>query len=342
MAKKTILLTYVFFFSMYFVGFELMGYMNSGVHFPWKNAIHPLKLSWYTHNLITVLLAHFIVFRKFYNRKPRVLLAGAILGLLVFFILFRYLLEEIIFPATLGFGNYFPPTTFRFYVLDNVYYGSIIIFFGFVFFLFDESFSSQKQKDALMQQNREAELNFLQAQMDPHFLFNSLNNIYSMALEQHPKTATSVLMLSDMMRYVTYQRESGTELEKELEFVRSMAAIHQLRYDYTLKLQIDAAPDTLQCKVLPLLLPAIVENALKYGDLSDPQFPLHIASVRLKDKLQLTISNKISGRQVAPGGGLGLKNLQRRLELSYRPDSYHFNIEKKGNIFLTELVIPIV
>jgi two-component system LytT family sensor kinase len=223
-----------------------------------------------------------------------------------------------------------------------VYYGSVNIFIGLVFFLFDESFSNQKQKEALMQQNREAELNFLQAQMNPHFLFNSLNNIYSMALEQHPKTATSVLMLSDMMRYVTYQRESGIELEKELEFVRSMAAIHQLRYDFTLKLQIDADPNTLQCKVMPLLLPAIVENALKHGDLSDPQFPLHIASVRLKDKLQLTISNKITGRQVYPGGGLGLKNLRRRLELSYRPDSYHFNIEKSENIFWTELIIPIL
>jgi hypothetical protein len=90
--------------------------------------------------------------------------------LLAFFILFRYLLEEIIFPATLGFGNYYPPFTFRYYALDNVYFGSVNIFIGFVFFLFDESFSSQKQKDALMQQNREAELNFLQAQMNPHFL----------------------------------------------------------------------------------------------------------------------------------------------------------------------------
>jgi two-component system, LytTR family, sensor kinase len=342
MAKKAILLMYVFFFFMYFVGFEWMYDLKSGVPFSWSKLIKPLRLAWYTYTIITVLLAHFIVFRKYYNRKPRLLLAGAIGGLLVFFILFRYLLEEIIFPATLGFGNYYPPITFRYYTLDNVYYGSVTIFIGFVFFLFDESFSSQKQKNTLMQHNREAELNFLQVQMNPHFLFNSLNNIYSMALEQHPKTATSVLMLSEMMRYVTYQRESNIVLEKELEFVRSMAAIHQLRYDFTLNLQIDAAPDTLPCKVIPLLLPAIVENALKYGDLSDPQVPLHIASVRLKDKLQLTVINKISGRQVEPGGGLGLKNLQRRLELSYRPDSYCFSIEKKGNVFCTELLIPIL
>ena len=125
MAKKTILFTYVFFFSMYFVGFEWMANLNNGVHFSWKIAIHPLKLSWYTYTIITVLLAHFIVFRKYYNRKPRLVLVGAITGLLVSFILFRYLLEEIIFPATLGFGNYYPPFTFRYYALDNVYFGIV-------------------------------------------------------------------------------------------------------------------------------------------------------------------------------------------------------------------------
>lgn len=333
---------YVFFFFMYFIGFEWVSYLKYGVHFSWGETKKPLRLSWYTYTIITVLLAHFIIFRKYYYRKPRLILGGAISGLLVFFILFRYLLEEIIFPATLGYGNYDPNTRFSFYVLDNVYYGSVNIFFGFVFFLFDELFSNQKQKEALLQQNREAELNFLQVQMNPHFLFNSLNNIYSMALEQHPQTATAIIRLSDMMRYVTWQRENCIELEKELEFVRSMTAIYQLRYDFTLMFRIDAAPDTLQCRVMPLLLPAIVENALKYGDLSDPQLPLHITSVRVKDKLHLTISNKVPGRQMEPGAGIGLKNLRRRLELTYRPDNYHFNIEKKGNTFCTELIIPII
>src|SRR5690349_15629497 len=153
MAKKTILFMYVFFFFMYFVGFEWMASLNSGVHFSWRSTIHPLRMAWYTYTIITVLLAHFIAFRKYFNRKPRLVLAGAVGGLLVFFILFRYLLEEIIFPATFGFGNYYPPFTFRYYALDNVYFGSVNIFIGFVFFLFDESFSNQKQKDALMQQN---------------------------------------------------------------------------------------------------------------------------------------------------------------------------------------------
>ncbi len=144
------------------------------------------------------------------------------------------------------------------------------------------------------------------------------------------------------MRYVTYQHGNVIELEKELEFVRSMAAIHQLRYDFVLNCRIEAAPDTLQCRVMSLLLPAIVENALKYGDLSDPQHPLQIASVRLNDKLQVIVSNKISARQVAPGGGLGLKNLVRRLELTYSPDRYDLKVENNGNIFRTELLIPIL
>ena len=108
-----------------------------------------------------MLLAHFVVLRRYYYAKPRWKLWAALFGLLIFFILFRYLIEEIIYPHLIGESNYNPATTFRYYIFDNVYFGSVKIFFGFVLFLFDELFLQQRQKAELLQQRKKAELDFI-------------------------------------------------------------------------------------------------------------------------------------------------------------------------------------
>lgn len=340
MTGKGLTAAYVFFFFMYFIGFGLMGNLNVGIPFPWKSLIEPLNLSRLFYTVTTVLLAHFFVFRKFYYRRPRWLVFIVVFGLLIFFILFRYLLEEIIFPATLGFGNYNPHTTFRYYVVDNLYFGSITILIGFVFFLFDELFRNQKKQAALLEQNKKAELNFLQAQMNPHFLFNSLNNIYSLAYQQHPKTASAVLKLSDMMRYVTYQRSDTVSLEKEMEYVSSLIDIEQLRHDHKLQTDINISPGAGQVSITPLTLVPLVENVLKHGDLSDESNPFIMQASVSDKKLAITLSNKISITKTKTEGGVGLKNLQRRMELIYKPGEYRFTSLQKENTFYTTLIIP--
>lgn len=340
MTGKGLTAAYVFFFFMYFIGFGLMGNLNVGIPFPWKSLIEPLNLSRLFYTVTTVLLAHFFVFRKFYYRRPRWLVFIVVIGLLIFFILFRYLLEEIIFPATLGFGNYNPHTTFRYYVVDNLYFGSITILIGFVFFLFDELFRNQKKQAALLEQNKKAELNFLQAQMNPHFLFNSLNNIYSLAYQQHPKTASAVLKLSDMMRYVTYQRSDTVSLEKEMEYVSSLIDIEQLRHDHKLQVDIRVSPGAGQVLITPLTLVPLVENVLKHGDLSDESNPFIMQASVSDKKLAITLSNKISITKTKTEGGVGLKNLQRRMELIYKPGEYRFTSLQKENTFYTTLIIP--
>jgi two-component system LytT family sensor kinase len=341
MTRTALLLTYVFFFFMYFFGFGWLGNVNSGFPYNWQRQFEAFDISKYIYTLLTVLLAHFVVFRRYYYAKPRWKLWVALTALLIFFILFRYLLEEIIYPPLIGEGNYNPATTFRYYIFDNVYFGSVKIFFGFVLFLFDELFRQQRQKADLLQQSKKAELNFLQAQMNPHFLFNSLNNIYSLANEQHPQTAASVLKLSDMMRYVTYEKDKKADLSKEVEYVYNLLDIQQLRHDYKLNVQFNIAPATLSCQVMPLLLIPLVENALKHGDLSDAALPLQVSVQAKQQKLEVQVVNKIAAKPSPIQGGVGLKNLQRRLELTYRPDEYSFTLEKKENIFSVKITIPL-
>ena len=340
MSKKALVGVYVFFFFMYFWGFSIMGNANAGLPIPWSRMFEPLDISFYTYTVLTVALAHFMVFRPYFHRRPRWKLLVAIVSLLVFFILFRYLVEEILFPRFLGYGNYYSHITFRYYVIDNVYFGLIRIFIGFVLFLFDEMFRNLQKQAALRELNRKAELNFLQAQMNPHFLFNSLNNLYSLALDKHPGTADAILKLGDMMRYVTYQREELTGLGKELAYINNLLAIEQLRHDRPLQTVISVSPDTVAAKIPPLLLVPLVENALKHGDLSDPAQPFRLEITKEKNWLRIILLNKIS-ESPAEKGGIGLTNLRRRLSLLYLPHQYFFSTNTSDDVFKVELKLPV-
>jgi two-component system, LytTR family, sensor kinase len=340
MKSSTLVLVYAGFFFMYFFGFEMIAATNAGVAYPWHKQFHPLNFSGYSYTIGTAAAAHFLVFRKYYYTKPRWKLAAAIGLLLLAFIVYRYLVEEQLFPALIGIGNYNPGTSLRFYFFDNVYYGSIRIFIGFVLFLFDELIRSRKQQAALKQQQQLAELRFLEAQMNPHFLFNSLNNIYSLAYEKHPETATAVLKLSDLMRYVTYERGTKASLEKELSYIHNMLAIEQLRHDYKLQYTIQSSGAALECRLNPLLIIPLVENALKHGDLSDPDNPLKILIEKEGQKLNIVISNKIGDQPSPSKGGLGLPNLERRLALSYRPEEYRFKVDQTASLFTVNLQLP--
>lgn len=341
MTTKGLTAAYFFFFFMYFIGFGLMGNMNAGVPFPWEELVKPFSVSRLFYTVLTVLLAHFIVFRRLYYSRPGWKVFAGVAGLLLFFIIFRYLLEEMLIPSLFGYRNYNPHTSFRYYAVDNIYFGSIIILIGFVFFLFDEMFRNQKRQAALLEQNKLAELNFLQAQMNPHFLFNSLNNIYSLAYRQHPQTANAIMKLSDMMRYVTYERAAGITLAKEIEYIQSLIEIDQLRHDFKLQVKTDISPSAAAAAVMPLTLVPLVENALKHGDLSDANKPLVLTAAADEKKLTILLLNKISTVKINTAGGVGLKNLQRRLELTYKPGSFVFEIKKDADNFTVNLTIPL-
>mgnify|MGYP000943708999 CR=1 FL=1 len=340
MTKSGLILAYTFFFFMYFIGFGLMGDLNVGIPYPWESLLAPLTLSHFFYTVLITLLAHFVVFRRLYYHRPRWQLFAAILCLLIFFIFLRYLLEEVIYPATLGYGNYNPKTSFRYYVVDNIYFGSITILIGFIFFLFDEMFRNRKKQAALEAQNKQAELNFLQAQMNPHFLFNALNNIYSLAYEQNPQTAPAVLKLSDMMRYVTYQKKDKVPLEKEMEYVNSLLDIERLRRDHPLHSSVKITAAAARALITPLTLVPLVENALKHGDLSDPGIPFSIEASVSDHTLRIDVVNKLNPVKKDAAGGVGLKNLRRRLELIYEREAFSFVTGKKENRFYARLIIP--
>jgi two-component system, LytTR family, sensor kinase len=181
----------------------------------------------------------------------------------------------------------------------------------------------------LQRDNLTLELNALKAQINPHFLFNTLNNIYSLALRKSDKAPDIVLKLSDMMRYVLYECNSGpVPVEKEIQFVSNYIELERIRHGSQASINYSLTGNPEESRIEPLLLIPIVENCFKHG--INAQMKSGFVDIQLnvfKGKLQLEVANSVplNGSSFHDKGGIGLDNVKKRLELIY-PDKHKLEI----------------
>lgn len=202
-------------------------------------------------------------------------------------------------------------------------------------------FSNERIHRNLESQKKDMELQFLKSQLNPHFLFNSLNNIYSLAYQKSDKTADAILKLSEIMRYMIYEsNDSWVALSKEVEYVQSYIELQKLRFkdgaavELTLNGEIDGQ------RIVPLILISFVENAFKHGVANDPKDPIRINIIANQKILHFSITNKKSKTNKDAMGGVGLNNVERRLQLLY-PDRYKLNIVNSATHYTSELMLDI-
>lgn len=190
------------------------------------------------------------------------------------------------------------------------------------------------------------ELRFLRTQVSPHFFFNTLNNIYSLTLEKSDKAPQLVLKLSSLMRYLLYAtRESTQPLLREIENIQNYVEIERVRFDNELELDISVEGDFDDAKIAPMLLMPLVENAFKHGaNKSLNEMEIKIRFQMIEDFLHFEISNSVPvpvNPELATEGGIGLQNVQKRLELGYPSQDYKFEIEKSETSFNVRLNLKV-
>jgi two-component system, LytTR family, sensor kinase len=189
----------------------------------------------------------------------------------------------------------------------------------------------------------EAQLNYLKAQINPHFLFNTLNNIYAAATLQHPRTADMVLRLSNLLRYVTYDAQAEqVPLSKEIAQIRAYLDLFQLKSERPLPIRFEVEGDARSGSIEPLLLLPLIENALKHSDLEtrpDSAF-LHILLQNTEQHLFFQVKNSFdpANMQKDAVGGVGLENIRQRLAL-HHPGRHRFWVGAEGNVFTAELLL---
>lgn len=192
---------------------------------------------------------------------------------------------------------------------------------------------------------KEAELKLLRAQIHPHFLFNTLNNLYGLTLEKSELAPELVLKLADLMDYMLYRcNQPLVPLESEILHLKNYIDIERLRYDGDLDLQFLVEGKTRNYTIAPMLLLPLIENAFKHGVSKSVNHPfVHIRIHISEHKVQLQVKNSCSvnnEKQESYTGGIGLQNLQKRLHLLY-PEQHAIDYSQHGNYYRANLQLQL-
>ena len=223
---------------------------------------------------------------------------------------------------------------------ENVISDFFLVVTGAAFRLIFDYIKMQQRMAEVAKENAETELNFLKSQINPHFLFNSLNSVYFLINKENAEARGALHKFSEMLRFQLYEMNGEKiPVEKEISYLQDYVALQQLRKDENFLIQFSTTPDVKGFLIEPLLLIPFVENAFKHiSHYNDKSNFVKICLSRLNGALLFSIENsREPGLQPAKKiGGIGLTNVKRRLELLY-PGRHDLKIEETDKTFLVTL-----
>ncbi len=226
----------------------------------------------------------------------------------------------------------------RFQNINNFVF---ILIFTFGLQYFKRGIINQYQIQELRAKTAETELNALKAQINPHFLFNTLNNIYGMNQIDSEKGSEMIMELSDVMRYhLEFSKQGKVKLEDEIQLLKSYIKLERLRLRETCDVQVDFEGADKQLMISPLLFIPFVENAFKHGTHPTQKCFVHIKLHTTTKKLFFTIKNSIIANRKVVKTNIGLQNTKRRLDLIF-PNMHELNISKNNDMHLVDLKIEL-
>jgi len=214
--------------------------------------------------------------------------------------------------------------------------------FGIVF-IFSMLLKIREQLTQTETEKSNAELNYLKAQINPHFLFNTLNTIYSLSILKSDKTSDAVVKLSDMMRYVLSDGNTKfVSLEKELNYISNYIELQRIRLTPNVKLIYECEGNRFDKKIAPLVLIPFIENAFKHGVNSEENSEIEIKINITDTELELMVKNNCvtSDTNTLNKSGLGIENTRQRLSLLY-PESHKLDITEINHCFIVRLKLSI-
>ena len=328
---------------VYVVFLELRDLIGSG----WAGFQRELELWSTPHGIALTLtglfafycfaLFQYIWLRNAYERyRPWMVVAGCF-GVMLLGIGLRALLQEGLVYALFGRGNYNLARGWNFYLLDNLYYALTFSAVGIGFYFAQLAQYTEAARRASEQQRLRAEVKFLRNQVNPHFLFNTLNNVYTLVHLKSDAALPALEKLSGLLRYALYERAERVPLERELDYLRDLIHLELLRTPGLEPPEIEVEGLNHTWEIPPLLLVPFVENAFKHGDPTNEAQPLRVRIGEQDGRLNVEVINAIrAAKSKDATGGIGLENVRRRLELLY-PNRHELQIADDGTIFCVQL-----
>ena len=269
--------------------------------------------------------------------------------LLIIDILFSTVLNIFIFDKLMEivFPGYYFISYYDF--LDILKFQIVYVFLTSLLKLSKGWFSLMESRNKLMQLQKEkiaTELKALKAQVNPHFLFNSLNNIYSLSLKQSLLTPEIILKLSSIMRYMLYETtEEFVLLKKELDIINDYVELQRIRSDRQAKIKLLIKGDAAEYKIAPLLFIPFIENAFKHGvkaslDATFVNINIEVGENNITFKSENN-KGEIDKTESDDYKGIGLENVKKRLELIYK-DKYYLEINNEDEKFRVKLELDLI
>ena len=231
----------------------------------------------------------------------------------------------------------FTPTYFGNVVLG----GAFLLLISIPLRLVNDYFRKNELEKELKTHQLEAELRFLKAQVNPHFLFNALNNIYSLSFTESKKTPEMILKLSGMMSYMLYEcKNESVSLSSEIEYLKNYIELQQLKKDGEFNIEFKILGDCASIQITPMLFIPFFENAFKHGNIEDTKNGWIKSQLKIEQaNLHFSISNSLKiAQKTAEKSGVGLSNIRERLNLLF-PNQHQLVIQKTEKTYSVNLSI---
>ncbi|WP_156522631.1 sensor histidine kinase [Arachidicoccus ginsenosidimutans] len=287
-----------------------------------------------------VLIPKLLAYKKIFL-YTLIVVALFFLYLAIYYLIWKYSSETIQFMAT--HPNRLPRNFWLiFFSFGPTFLFLIAFTFSSVSNIISRWFYAEERKDEITKQQLETELSLLRSQMNPHFLFNSLNSIYSLTLSNNPKSSDAVMKLSRIMRYTLEESQSEyVPLNDELAFINSYLELQRLRATEKTHIVFDVDEAVNDVKIPPLLLIPFIENAFKFGVSARQETQIKVAIHVVEKTLFFTCENDIVPNLSTPEGtGTGIINVKRRLELLY-DKNYQLNISNDNGKYSVLLELKV-
>lgn len=335
MKKKQIILLHLVFWIV-FLGMPLMSAYLSGWDLPLRYFVRLYVMAFY--DVLIFYIAYLCI-------KPYELFKGKKVNFLLI-ILFILMLSVVRVATTLVtyyiFGIQLQKTLVSAGVfIEETFDTLLFVLFPVFIRLALEWSRTEKLKAELLAQTKSSEIALLRSQINPHFLFNTLNNIYSLVYQKSDKAPSAVMKLSEIMRYMLYETNAEkVALNKELNYILSFIELQELRINNSDYVKYELKGNSDNRRISPMILIPFIENAFKHGSKKAASPGITININLESDVFIFDISNYIkkNDETMDKDGGIGLHNLQRRLELIY-PGKHKLEIKNDGEIYSVHLEI---
>lgn len=301
--------------------------------------IENFEIAFFLNYAIAAFIINYFLLGKFlYKKKYWQFIFSVCILISLVILVEEEIIEKIYFPTTRGahFGG------IVFSVIGALPVITILAGFKFAW----DALTKQKQLEELESAIKESELQYLKSQINPHFLFNNLNNLYAYALEDSKKTPEIILELSGVLRYMLYEcKEEYVSLSKEIDHLEKFINLSKLQFEdrgeVTFTIQ-DNIPTNF--KIAPLILSVFVENAFKHSSSSQSEnIKIHVnIGISNQGQLEFKCANSFSMQSNTSdlSKGIGLENVRKRLELLY-PNKYTLDLSTQNDIYEVKLVLEL-